>query len=83
MYLLTSTIILATAIWSARMTTLNELYISQLIFGLASATNESIVEMTVWDTIDARNVMLTGDRLQTCTSSINVVRQMVFIWSWS
>ncbi|RFN49073.1 hypothetical protein FIE12Z_6714 [Fusarium flagelliforme] len=49
MYLLTTAIILATAIWSARMTTLNELYISQLIFGLANATNESIVEMTIAD----------------------------------
>lgn len=54
MYLLTSTIILATAIWSARMTTLNELYISQLVFGLASATNESIVEMTVWATANMK-----------------------------
>lgn len=48
MYLLTTAIIFAMAIWSARMKTLTELYISQLIFGLASATNESIVEMTVW-----------------------------------
>jgi hypothetical protein len=47
MYLLTTAIILAMAIWSARMQSLTELYISQLIFGLASATNESIVEMTV------------------------------------
>ncbi|CCT73115.1 related to HOL1-Putative substrate-H+ antiporter-unknown biological function [Fusarium fujikuroi IMI 58289] len=46
MYLLTTAIIFAMAIWSARMKTLTELYISQLIFGLASATNESIVEMT-------------------------------------
>ncbi|KAI1028340.1 hypothetical protein LB503_002134 [Fusarium chuoi] len=42
-------IIFAMAIWSARMKTLTELYISQLIFGLASATNESIVEMTIAD----------------------------------
>ncbi|RKL14542.1 hypothetical protein BFJ68_g6505 [Fusarium oxysporum] len=46
MYLLTTAIIFAMAIWSARMKTLTELYVSQLIFGLASATNESIVEMT-------------------------------------
>ncbi|QGI99130.1 hypothetical protein CEK26_012199 [Fusarium fujikuroi] len=49
MYLLTTAIIFAMAIWSARMKTLTELYISQLIFGLASATNESIVEMTIAD----------------------------------
>ncbi|KAF4442956.1 putative HOL1-like protein [Fusarium austroafricanum] len=48
-YLLTSAIILAMAIWSATLSTLPELYISQLIFGLASATNESIVEMTISD----------------------------------
>ncbi|KAG5802391.1 hypothetical protein H9Q71_013024 [Fusarium xylarioides] len=49
MYLLTTAIIFAMAIWSARMKTLTELYVSQLIFGLASATNESIVEMTIAD----------------------------------
>ncbi|KAG4281738.1 hypothetical protein FPRO06_10642 [Fusarium proliferatum] len=49
MYLLTTAIIFAMAIWSARMKTLTELYISQLIFGLASATNESIAEMTIAD----------------------------------
>ncbi|KAF4964245.1 hypothetical protein FSARC_7799 [Fusarium sarcochroum] len=49
MYLLTTAIIFGMAIWSARMRTLTELYISQLIFGLASATNEAIVEMTIAD----------------------------------
>ncbi|KAF5537527.1 hypothetical protein FMEXI_9849 [Fusarium mexicanum] len=49
MYLLTTAIIFAMAIWSARMKTLTELYVSQFIFGLASATNESIVEMTIAD----------------------------------
>ncbi|KAH6954249.1 major facilitator superfamily domain-containing protein [Fusarium avenaceum] len=48
-YLLTTAIILAMAIWSARLQSLTELYISQLIFGLVSATNESIVEMTIAD----------------------------------
>lgn len=47
MYILSSVFILATAVWSACMNSLPELYISQLIFGLASATNETIVEMTV------------------------------------
>ncbi|KAH7116303.1 major facilitator superfamily domain-containing protein, partial [Dactylonectria macrodidyma] len=46
MYILSSLVILATAAWSATLNTLPELYISQLIFGLASATNETIVEMT-------------------------------------
>ncbi|KAF5004857.1 hypothetical protein FDECE_8639 [Fusarium decemcellulare] len=49
MYILSSAVILATAVWSACMNTLPELYISQLIFGLASATNETIVEMTIAD----------------------------------
>ncbi|KAK7424325.1 hypothetical protein QQX98_000593 [Neonectria punicea] len=49
MSILSSTIILATAVWSACLSTLPELYISQLVFGLASATNETIVEMTIAD----------------------------------
>ncbi|KAJ5274356.1 hypothetical protein N7505_002901 [Penicillium chrysogenum] len=49
MYILSSAFILATAVWSACMNSLPELYISQLIFGLASATNETIVEMTIAD----------------------------------
>ncbi|KAM5354660.1 hypothetical protein ACJ41O_001307 [Fusarium nematophilum] len=49
MYLLSTAVILATAVWSACLKTLPELYISQFIFGLASATNETIVEMTIAD----------------------------------
>lgn len=47
MYILSTTIILAMAVWSACLSSLPELFISQLLFGLANATNETIVEMTV------------------------------------
>jgi hypothetical protein len=47
MYILSTAIILAMAVWSACLSSLPELFISQLLFGLANATNETIVEMTV------------------------------------
>ncbi|KAM6529264.1 hypothetical protein FALCPG4_007411 [Fusarium falciforme] len=49
MYILSTAIILAMAVWSACLSSLPELFISQLLFGLANATNETIVEMTVAD----------------------------------
>ncbi|KAI8664750.1 hypothetical protein NCS56_00908700 [Fusarium sp. Ph1] len=49
MYILSTTIILAMAAWSACLSSLPELFVSQLLFGLANATNETIVEMTVAD----------------------------------
>lgn len=48
-YILSTAIMVATAVWQARMTSIFDLYLSQLIFGLASATNETIVQMTVAD----------------------------------
>jgi hypothetical protein len=38
---------LATAFWTARIESLAELYITNLLQGLAGATNETIVEITV------------------------------------
>ncbi|RSL97612.1 hypothetical protein CEP52_010797 [Fusarium oligoseptatum] len=49
MYILSTSIILAMAVWSACLSSLPELFVSQVLFGLANATNETIVEMTVAD----------------------------------
>lgn len=38
---------LATAFWMAEMHSLTELYVANLLQGLAGATNESIVQITV------------------------------------
>jgi MFS family permease len=46
-YLISTTVILAVVAWSACLNTIAELYVSQFLFGLASATNETIVQMTV------------------------------------
>ncbi|KAJ2982104.1 hypothetical protein NQ176_g1608 [Zarea fungicola] len=48
-YIISSAVMLATAAWQACMHTVLEMYLSSLIFGLASATNETIVQMTVAD----------------------------------
>ncbi|KAJ5368092.1 major facilitator superfamily domain-containing protein [Penicillium cataractarum] len=48
-YLISTTVVLVVAAWSACLNTIAELYVSQFLFGLASATNETIVQMTVAD----------------------------------
>jgi MFS family permease len=46
-YLVSTAIMMAASFWSAWMKSLPELYISNLLYGLAGATNESIVQITV------------------------------------
>lgn len=46
-YILSLAVMTAMSIWNARMNSLTELYIISLITGLAGATNETIVQMTV------------------------------------
>ncbi|KAL5049095.1 hypothetical protein BDW71DRAFT_204848 [Aspergillus fruticulosus] len=48
-YLASIAIMLATSFWSASMKSLPELYITNLLQGLAGATNESIVQITIAD----------------------------------
>lgn len=49
-YLVSTALMLATSLWSAKMTTLWELNTANLIQGLAGATNEAITQMTVSST---------------------------------
>ena len=46
-YIVSAAIMLVTTFWSARLDSLAELYIENLLQGLAGATNETIVEITV------------------------------------
>ena len=46
-YLLSTALMLATSIWLGELRSLGELYVANLLQGLAGATNESIVQMTV------------------------------------
>ncbi|XHG09639.1 hypothetical protein AWENTII_012685 [Aspergillus wentii] len=48
-YLISTAIMLATSFWSAGIHSLSELYITNLLQGLAGATNESIVQITIAD----------------------------------
>ncbi|QGA18659.1 hypothetical protein EYB26_006344 [Talaromyces marneffei] len=48
-YLVSTALIVVTTFWSSEMQTLGELYGSNLIQGLAGATNECIVQMTISD----------------------------------
>ncbi|KAF9890351.1 hypothetical protein FE257_006017 [Aspergillus nanangensis] len=48
-YIVSVAFLAGMAIWSARMNSLLELFASQLIGGLASATNETIAQMTIAD----------------------------------
>jgi len=46
-YIVSMALMLATSFWASRMHSLTELYIANLLQGLAGATNESIAEITV------------------------------------
>ncbi|KAJ5338232.1 hypothetical protein N7452_004960 [Penicillium brevicompactum] len=48
-YIISTALMLATTFWTARMHSLTELYITNLLQGLAGATNESIAEITIAD----------------------------------
>ncbi|OAQ77947.1 MFS transporter [Purpureocillium lilacinum] len=48
-YIVSLTAMLVCTVWQAKMTTIVELYVSSLILGMANATNETIVQMTVAD----------------------------------
>ncbi|KAJ5480752.1 hypothetical protein N7539_006646, partial [Penicillium diatomitis] len=48
-YIVSTALMLASSFWAAKLHTLAELYAVNLLFGLAGATNETIVEMTISD----------------------------------
>ncbi|RAH47199.1 putative MFS transporter [Aspergillus brunneoviolaceus CBS 621.78] len=48
-YLISTALMLVTAFWTAEIKSLSELYITNLIQGLAGATNEAIVQLTIAD----------------------------------
>ncbi|KAF9880650.1 hypothetical protein CkaCkLH20_01692 [Colletotrichum karsti] len=48
-YIFSTAIMAATSWWSSRMYTVPEMYITNLLFGLAGSTNETIAEMTIAD----------------------------------
>ncbi|KAJ5631443.1 MFS general substrate transporter [Penicillium longicatenatum] len=48
-YIISTMLMVATSFWSAELTTLTDLYVSNLLQGLAGATNEAIVEITIAD----------------------------------
>ncbi|PYI10911.1 MFS general substrate transporter [Aspergillus sclerotiicarbonarius CBS 121057] len=48
-YLVSTALMLVTSFWSAKLKTLAELYATNFIQGLAGATNESIVQITIAD----------------------------------
>ncbi|KAJ5810235.1 MFS general substrate transporter [Penicillium pulvis] len=48
-YIVSTMLMVATSFWSGSLTSLTDLYVSNLLQGLAGATNEAIVEITIAD----------------------------------
>lgn len=46
-YILSTAVMAATSWWSSRLRTVPEMYFTNLLYGLAGSTNETIAEMTV------------------------------------
>lgn len=60
-YIVSTALMLATSFWASKMHSLTELYLMNLLQGLAGATNESIAEITVSGI--SLSTLLLGDRL--------------------
>lgn len=81
-YIASMLVMLGMAIWNARMNSITELYIISLITGLAGATNETIVQMTVRlfaAPFDAANM---SNRSPTCSSFTKEQPRMDVTWAW-
>ncbi|WYZ36304.1 hypothetical protein EsH8_XII_000054 [Colletotrichum jinshuiense] len=48
-YIISTAILAGTAWWSGRMNTVSEMYITNLVFGLAGSANETVAEITIAD----------------------------------
>jgi MFS family permease len=46
-YIISTAIMAGSSWWTSRMTTLTELYLTNLLFGLAGSVNETLAQMTV------------------------------------
>ncbi|PYH46926.1 putative MFS transporter [Aspergillus saccharolyticus JOP 1030-1] len=84
-YLISTALMLVTAFWTAEIKTLTELYITNLIQGLAGATNEAIVQITIADvfyvhhrgTMNAlyMTMMMIGSFLTPMAAGVQATRQ--------
>lgn len=89
-YIISTAIMFIMAIWSARMTTIWELYVTNMFFGFAGATNEAIVGLTVADLffVHQRGTMngfylimvMTGSFLTPLLAGVQATAQG---WRWS
>ncbi|KAF7592548.1 hypothetical protein BBP40_012772 [Aspergillus hancockii] len=89
-YLLSTALMLATSFWSAGIKSLTELYITNLLQGLAGATNEAIVQITIADLFFVHHrggmnalymtMMMIGSFLSPMAAGTQATRQG---WRWS
>ncbi|KAE8382452.1 major facilitator superfamily domain-containing protein [Aspergillus bertholletiae] len=88
-YLASTALMLVTSFWGAEIKTLAELYITNLLQGLAGATNEAIVQITIADLFFVHHrggmnalymvMMMIGSFLTPMASGVQATRQG---WRW-
>lgn len=89
-YLISTALMLATSFWSAEMKSVWELYVTNVIQGLAGATNEAIVQITISDLFFVHQrgtmnglymtMMMTGSFLTPMAAGTQATNQS---WRWS
>ncbi|KAB8244539.1 major facilitator superfamily domain-containing protein [Aspergillus flavus] len=89
-YLISTALMLVTSFWAAEIKTLAELYITNLLQGLAGATNEAIVQITIADLFFVHHrggmnalymtMMMIGSFLTPMAAGAQATRQG---WRWS
>lgn len=68
-YLFSTALMLVTSVWLGQIKSLSELYAANLLQGLAGATNESIVQITVcFQASILRALRLTSENVKDCGS---------------
>ncbi|KAK1147555.1 hypothetical protein N8T08_000897 [Aspergillus melleus] len=89
-YLISTALMLATTLWTAELKTLPELYVTNLLQGLAGATNEAIAQITIADLFFVHHrggmnalymtMMMIGSFLTPMAGGVQATQQG---WRWS
>ncbi|CAI7663596.1 unnamed protein product [Penicillium glandicola] len=78
-YILSMALMLITSFWTSKMNSLTELYVTNLLQGLAGATNESIVEITSFLTPMAAGAQATQHGWRSSYQTMGIFNGILFV----
>ncbi|CAG7993333.1 unnamed protein product [Penicillium nalgiovense] len=78
-YIVSTALMLTTSFWTSRINSLTELYVTNLLQGLAGATNESIAEITSFLTPMAAGAQATQHSWRSCYQTMGIFNGILFV----